>query len=335
VLVFTEQGAAIDAFKRYRLTSEPDAAAEQAAVRSVSRSVSGSSTNYIYGTVILINLSDPNYLTTAKIDQDIVNRYTFYALAATAGTDPNVNTGNNATSPRWFESGIYTRQSYRWATNGANGGYLVEAAQAARAGKVPPLSALQTFDQERAAFGAYDYYTVTARTYAVVSYLYEAYGTAGVASLLRENKNGSVGRFNELLKNLTGLDADGLDGAVTGWLLGLPTYRAASPGGEIKVEALVYGSGRHGELLVDEAAAACLFDVTDQNTQVQGAPGLVGLSIGIGPDGAFSVVRPSARAGNAVSASGKIEAGGGISGSYRVTNEVTNCDSGAVTFSPS
>jgi hypothetical protein len=47
------------------------------------------------------------------------------------------------------------------------------------------------------------------------------------------------------------------------------------------------------------------------------------------------VVRPSARAGNAVSASGKIEAGGGISGSYRVTNEVTNCDSGAVTFSPS
>jgi hypothetical protein len=334
VLVYTDKAAAIDGFKRYRATFETDDRAEAAAVAGVSRSVQGQGTNYIYGTVIQVNLTDPNYVTTAKIDLDVMNRYSFFALNAAAGTDPNVNTGVNSVVPRWFGSGVLTRQAYRRAVGGTNGGYLVEAARAAREGTIPPLASLQTLDQERAASDGFGYYVVTARTYATVAYLYETYGATGVAGLLRENRNGSAARFNDLLGRLVGADAAGLDGAVTNWLLGLTAIRAASADGQFKVEALLYGDGRHGEALVDEAASACLFDVSDANVQVQNAPGIVGLSLAIGPDGSYLVSRPSTRAGNAVSLSGRIEGPGQLSASYQVTNEVTGCDSGAISLGP-
>lgn len=335
VVVYTSQQAAAAGFKRYRAPFETDEQLEAAAGAGASRSVSGIGTNYIYGIVILINLTDPNYATTAKIDLDVVNRYTFFAFKAVAGTDPSVTSGINNSAPRWFESGVYTRQAYRRAVGGTNGGYLVEAARAARAGTIPTLANLQTFDQERAAFAAFDYYTVTARTYATVAYLYEAYGADGVAALLRENRNGSVGRFNELLGQLTGTDAAGLDSAVTGWLLGLTPIYAASANGQVKVEALLYADGQNGEALVEEAAAGCLFDVSDANVRVQTAPGLVGLSLKVGPDGAFAVSRPSSRAGNAVSLTGNLTGPGQMTGVYRVTNEVTSCDSGGIAVSPS
>ena len=334
VVVYTDRNAATADFKRYRAPFETDDQVAAAASAGASRSVSGIGTNYIYGTVILINLTDPNYATTAKIDLDVVNRYSFFAFRAVAGTDPSVTPGTNTSAPRWFESGIYTRQAYRRAVDGTNGGYLVEAARAAREGTVPPLASLQTLDEERGTFGSFGYYTVTARTYATVAYLYETYGTEGVAALLRENRNGSVGKFNELLGRLTGKDAAGLDSAVTGWLLGLTPIRAASPDGSVKVEVLLYGDGQYGEALIEESAAGCLFDVSDPNVQAQTAPGLVGLSLKLGADGAYAVSRPSSRAGNAVSLIGSLAGPGQLTGVYRVTNDVTGCDSGGIALSP-
>jgi len=106
-----------------------------------------------------------------------------------------------------------------------------------------------------------------------------------------------------------------------------------SADGQFKVEALLFGDGRHGEALMDESAAACLFDVTDANVQVEGAPGLVSLSFSIGRDGSHAVSRPISRADNAVAFSGSLLGPGQLAGVYRGTNEVTGCDSGAIPLS--
>jgi hypothetical protein len=60
--------------------------------------------------------------------------------------------------------------------------------------------------------------------------------------------------------------------------------------------------------------------------------GLVGFSTTLGPDGAFSSTRPSTRVGNAVTLTGRLDEAGKLSGTYRVVNEVTSCDSGPIAF---
>ena len=173
-----------------------------------------------------------------------------------------------------------------------------------------------------------------AKGYATVAYLTEKHGEGAIGQLLRESRLGSVERFIQQVQALTGLTTDGLDAAVTGWLLERPAIQASNDSGSLKVELHLFENGPRGEVVVDEAASACLCDLYGTVLAPdEGKAGLVGFSVTLGADGAFVASRESTRIGNAVTLEGRLDESRKVSGTYRVTNVITGCDSGPVAFS--
>jgi hypothetical protein len=219
---------------------------------------------------------------------------------------------------------------YRHTANGANGGYLVEAARAVRAGPTPPLGRILTTESSVEVEREYGQYPLNARSYAGVSYLAEQYGPDLLGQILRESRGTSPDRVHALIQQRTGLSIEALDQAVSQWLLGLRRVDGTSGDGRIAVEMLLHADGRHGEALVDETSAACAFDVADR--EVPNAPGLVGFSVALNADGSFTSARPSPRVGNTVTLAGRLDESGKLVGTYQVVNEATGCDSGPIAF---
>jgi hypothetical protein len=334
ILVVTNEAAAAAAYGRYRPNFETLQEAEFVGRRGTpSRLVWGTGTNYLYGNLILINLIDPNQRTTARIEQDVLGQYARFAINQIVGKDPSLTQHVVRAVPTWFDDGLQVRQEYRHTANGASGGFLVEAARAVREGKSPRLAELNHYDQRTTAWAVYGKYPVAAKSYAAVAYLAERHGEESIGRLLVDSRNGSLERFTEQVTRLTGLSLDGLDSAISAWLLDRPRAQAASEDGRIQVELHVFGDGRRAEVVVDEANAACLFDLSGTLMVAElGLTGLVGFSTTLGTDGAFAATRPSTRAGNTVTLTGRLDSSGKLSGTYQVVNEVTACDSGPIAF---
>ena len=200
-----------------------------------------------------------------------------------------------------------------------------------RAGPPPRLKDQDRYEAAVAVEKEFGVFVVGARRYAAVAYLYEKYGDQAIINIIRDSANSSMDRFYELLTRLTGSDVDGLDAAITAWLLDLQPIRAANVEGRIGVELLMLADGVHGEAVVDETRAVCAFDTS--GTQLTSQPGLVGFSVTLGPDGSFTSMRPSSRVGNAVTLTGQVT-GDRLSGTYRVVDEANNCNSGEIPFVP-
>jgi hypothetical protein len=333
-LLFTDAAAAAEGFTRYRANFESPEEAAQRGRLGVSRFVWGTGTNYLYGNAMQLNTADANYRSAARIQTDVVGQYTRFAMNQAVGKDPQQAQGFVRLLPTWFDDGIQVRQEFRHTGNGSSGGYLVEAARAARAGATPRLANLQGFDSMMAQRAQFGKYAVYAKSYATVAYLTERHGEAAIGQLLRDSRLGSIERFAAQVQALTGLTTDELDAAVTGWLLERPSIQASNDSGSLRVELHLFGDGPRGEVVVDEANAACLFDL--HGTVLvpdEGQTGLVGFTVTLGPDGSFSASRESTRIGNRVMLEGRLAEARTLSGSYRVVNEIVGCDSGPVAFS--
>jgi hypothetical protein len=334
VMLFTDGNAAAEAFTRYRANFETPEEASERGRRGVSRFVWGTGTNYLYGNVMQINTVDANYRSAARIQTDVVGQYTRFAINQAVGKDPQQAQGIVRLLPTWFDDGLQVRQEFRHTSNGASGGYRVEAARAARAGAAPKLADLLAFDSMMNQRVQYGKYAVYAKSYATVAYLTERHGEAAIGQLLRESRLGSIERFGEQVRTLTGLTVDGLDPAVTGWLLERPAIQASSESGSLRVALHLFENGPRGEVVVDEANSACLFDLYGTVlVPDEGQPGLVGFSVTLGADGSFSASRESTRIGNRVTLEGRLDEARKLSGTYRVVNEIVGCDSGPIAFS--
>lgn len=334
IMLFTDREAAAEAYTRYRANFETPEFAAATARRGTSRFVWGTGTNYLYGNLMQVNTSDANYRSTERIWVDVVGQYTRFAINQAVGKDPQLSQGIVRLLPTWFDDGLQVRQEFRHTANGASGGYLVEAARAAHSGASPKLVDLLQFDSMMAQRGQFGKYAVYAKSYATVAYLTEKHGEGAVGQLLRESRLGSIEKFGEQVRAITGLTPDGLDAAVTGWLLERPSIQASNDTGSLKVELHLFGDGPRGEVVVDETNAACLFDLAGTvMVPDEGQAGLVGFSVTLGADGSFVASRESTRIGNAVTLEGRLDETRTLSGTYRVTNVITGCDSGAVAFS--
>ncbi|MFN8634482.1 MAG: hypothetical protein U0893_11550 [Chloroflexota bacterium] len=332
IIVVTNVDSAAQVYRRHRSVLETPDVAEQAARQGVSRRYYQYGSSTIYGKIAFINLADPNQRTTAKIDLEVQRSLSYFGLIRTTGRDPTIPGGNVDNLPEWLRSGLLNRFQYLHALNGASGGYLVEAARAVRNGQTLSLAQLVTAEQSAEAVKQSDPFVVAARDYVAVAYLYDRFGDAAMRQQLQDLHNRSRADVTGILTNLTGVDVNGLDAAVNAWLLERPRFLSANPEGRLKVEMVTYSDGQHGEVLVDEAAATCLFDVRSGSTDAN-RPGIVGFSVTLGPDGSFTAVRPSTYVGNSVTLTGRVDSGQ-LSGTYRVVNEVTGCDGGAIPFGP-
>ena len=336
MLLMTDGAVAEDVFVRYRRVFDTVESAAQAARAGTSRSVWSQGPSSLYGQRSTINLVDPTYRSAATINQAAVAAYTYFAIYNIVGRDLGV-TGDTPSVPIpfWLQNGIMRRQVYRLSINGANGGYLVEAARAVRDGTTPNVTGMTEEATYSATSRSVGSFVTAARSYGAVSYLFEQYGNDAVMQLLAASKNGNIGRFHELLQQLTGADVSEFDAAVSRWLLERPRVQAASADGRIKVEVLLHDDGRRGEAVVDEAVAACVFEepgIAGEGTTPR--PGLVGFSLALASDGSFTADRPGSRAGDRVTLSSRV-ADGRLEGTYRVGNEVTGCDGGTTPFASS
>lgn len=334
ILVYTNVDAAVEGFQRYRpVWYDEDAMAEWAKSGDYYQYRSDGP-DYLYGSIVLLNLTDPNTRTVARIDRDIQQAMAFAALDRTVGRDPTVDSQSDADGniPEWLTTGVLLRHGYRHAMNGASGGLLVEAARAARARNYPSLNLLRTGEGIDEAGEKYDWFVVMSRQYAAVAYLHDRYGDAAVLQLLKDSYNKTRAQTLALVQTLTGGDMSALDRSIDAWMLERPRALAANPQGTLKVELMLFADGQHGEALVEETAAACTFDARTGKSEAT-VPGQVGFSVVLGSDGSFTAVRPSTYVGNSVTLTGRLT-NGQLSGTYRVVNEVTGCDGGAIPFGP-
>jgi hypothetical protein len=330
-IVVTNPDAAAELFTRYRPFGENPDTAARAGRAGISRLYTTLGSDVPYGNISIVNLVDPNQRTAANIGLEVHNAIGYFGILRIVGRDIYATT-DSGNVPLWLRDGLVTRHHYRYALDGAGGGYLVEAAQAVRNGRAPRLADLEVAAGVNQAIQQFDWFTVTARRYGAVSYLYDTYGADAVRQYLESAHNRTMAESKASLAAMIGKDMDGLDAAVNEWLLQRPRILAANPEGRVKIEMLLFGDGQSGEALVEEAAAQCTFNVRTGAAE-QGRPGIVGFSVKLAPDGSFTAVRPSTYVGNSVTLTGRL-VNGQVSGTYRVVNEVTLCDGGAIPFGP-
>ena len=332
-IVVSNVDSAAEVYLRYRQVLDTPQAAEAEARAGVSRLYTTLGNEVPYGNISLVNLSDPNQRTAATIGLEIQNAFGYFGVLRTIGRDLTITTGDGSNMPLWIRDGLVTRHNYRYALNGASGGYLVEAARALQGGTYPHLTELFDVQNTNTAIQRTDWFTVLARKYTAVLYMYDRFGADRMKQLLQASHNKTREDVGALLTELTGTQSvEGFEDAFNAWLRDRPRILAANPEGRIKVELLLYADGQRGEALVDETSAACTFNVrTGAANPAQ--PGIVGFSVVFGPDGSFTSVRPSTYVGNSVTLSGRL-VNGRLTGTYQVVNEVTGCDGGLIPFGP-
>jgi len=129
--------------------------------------------------------------------------------------------------PQWFIEGQAVYQEDR---NGVRNNYLREfATRAQREGTALGLADITQREEWLAHERREGVAAVYSRGFAAVAFLVERHGFDATVRLLRDNRNGSIDRFNELLATLTGMDINALDRALGEWLLSGAFLRGGSP----------------------------------------------------------------------------------------------------------
>ena len=335
VVVFTDPGVAVTFYRRYR-------GSDQSAEDAERRARGGGSWNTAYlgpmGGVIALNLvrRDWEYL-----DTKLAHEYTHYAQHGLGGSAGYF--------PMWFVEG---QGAYQEERNGLpRVDFLSIARREQRAGRAYRVAELATredwFAREARPGGGEAVYS---RGYAAVRFLAERYGFGATAQLLRDNRNGSIGQFNQLLAALTGMDLDTLDAAIGAWLLGGPipvtASVATSPGpAQAGVATLppanvwFVGTEEHGAFRLEfttspggfEAAGTLRIerDIDCGNNRLVRADGASAFTLTIHPDGTVSWTSTD---GPTVSLDGRFVTATELRGTFRYVNPDTGCDTGPLPY---
>ncbi|MFN8556775.1 MAG: hypothetical protein U0531_05300 [Dehalococcoidia bacterium] len=158
---------------------------------------------------MLLNLTqnpDPTTLT-----RRLAHEYTHFAQSAIGGTLDAY--------PMWFLEGHAEFQMERLA--GRDIDHRLDAARRDRAGTAPRLRDLVTPEQWTASEARLGSDAVYSRAYSAVAYIAERWGYPATLQLLRAGSDVDPAQFDQVFGATTGLDLDGLDQAVTGWLRSL------------------------------------------------------------------------------------------------------------------
>jgi hypothetical protein len=214
LIALTDVNAAIATYRRF-MGSSADVTQMARDGRSVSIRRS------IYGSLILVNLTRNS--SSAAVNAFVYHEYTHFAQGGIVGTNDYL--------PKWFIEGQAVFQESRNTTS-AVGEYLARYAEKAqRNGTAVRLAniALPRDWNAQEAKGQDGSDAAYARGFAAVSFLAKRHGFEATVKLLRDNHNGSIDRFNELLADLTGMDLDALDDSVGTWLVTGTLPGAARP----------------------------------------------------------------------------------------------------------
>jgi hypothetical protein len=214
VIVLTDVNAAVRTYQRH-LRGSGTAAQIARDGRSSSIRVS------IFGGLILANLVKSS--SGDAIEAFLMHEYTHFAQGGISGSNDYL--------PKWFIEGQAVLQEVR-NTSSSTGEYLNRVAlRAQRDSSFVPLSRISTVEdwnaQERRGAAGTD--AAYSRGYAAVRFLEQRHGFDATVQLMRDNHNGDLIRFNELLAALTGADLEGLDVFVGTWLITGEIPVAAQP----------------------------------------------------------------------------------------------------------
>lgn len=214
VIVLTDVNVAVRTYQRH-LRGSTTAAQIARDGRSSSIRVS------IFGGLILANLVKAS--SGDAIDAFLMHEYTHFAQGGISGSNDYL--------PKWFIEGHAVFQEVR-NTPSATGDYLNRVAvRAQRDSSFVPLSRISTVDdwnaQERRGSAGTD--AAYSRGYAAVNFMEKRHGFGATIQIMRDNHNGSLDQFNDLLAVLTGTDLDGLDALVGTWLVTGEVPIAAQP----------------------------------------------------------------------------------------------------------
>lgn len=313
--------------------------------RSVSVRVS------IFGGLILANLSraaDP-----AAIDAFLMHEYTHFAQGGIAGSNDYL--------PKWFIEGQAVFQESRNTTSDS-ATYLRRIAQRAqREGTVLRLAEISTPEdwnaQERRGQVGID--AAYSRGYAAFAFLEKRHGFDATVQLMRDNHNGSIERFNELLAELTGYELAALDEVLGTWLLtgelpplSLPSPVAGRPTTSVPQPPLVApapGPVSTRFLATDAAGYLRIELVTNaEGTGAQGtvriekpipcsstrtvATGQGAFAVMFQPNGSFSLVIPFSGSTASMVLDGRFFGPGELRGTARITFTDAACDTGLIGF---
>jgi hypothetical protein len=215
ILVVADAETAMATYKRYGPTGPPEAVARWAASgvhlmqagTSWFEAVSGT------GSMIVLNLNlgfrqrwDPSpEAMRAAIDGTLAHEYTHFAQHTILG---------NGSVPAWFMEG----QAEMWAGQLVGGTY--ERLPVFREpNSTPPRLAELASGMDWASHDRLDPATDPhAQGYGALAYLADRYGFPATVQLLRDNRDGDLEHFQELLVALTGMNVDALDDAVGAWM---------------------------------------------------------------------------------------------------------------------
>lgn len=319
ILVLTDQAVALETYQRY--VNPPEVAAAMArAGRSVASTSFGLGSPYTG--LVLLNLTIQAVRSDATLEIHLVHEYTHFAQRGVAGADMTAGGQTLVNLPNWFVEGQGKYQEYRRAIGGTRAGALVLAARMAREGIAPTLPGLVTREQWLAGERTYGTTAVYTRGYAAVVYLVERLGPTAAADLLQAGRMGTVDRFHALIQERTGLDLEALDRALTDWLVGLPRYTTSSADGQFTVDIVLYPDGARGEALTEFVRPQPL-------CMVGGAEGVF---FALNADGTFAVTRPARRVGLSVELEGRLGPPPELTGSFRLVDAQTGCDTGSIRF---
>jgi hypothetical protein len=218
IVVTTEEAAAVAAYQRYVISGyrgDDDFLAQVTSTyEQLARRGAGSFDQFTAtGSLIVLNLSrtlrweGSSEGVRAAIGRKTIHEYTHFAQRGILG---------KGSAPRWFKEGQAVHQERRFAGRSAEN--LLDAMIAEKDGTAPRLSELihePTWGAEEAG----DHTAVVyGRGYATYAFLVERFGFPTTVQLLRENRGGGQEQFQALLTELTGLELDALDAAVSAWL---------------------------------------------------------------------------------------------------------------------
>lgn len=208
------------------------------------------------GVFVLINLTrspDPDTLR-----RRLAHEYTHFVQSAAGGTLDAY--------PMWFLEGSAEFQTERLA--GADRDRRADAARRERDGGAPRLTDLATPDAWAAAETALGSDAVYSRAYSAVAFIAERWGYTATVTLLNAASDTDATRFNRTLREVTGMDLDGLDRALGAWLQGLRgnvTFYNDSPLGWL----LMFPGGKTVEV---PACATCTFRRAADTCREDGRP---------------------------------------------------------------
>jgi hypothetical protein len=271
-----------------------------------------------FGSLILLNLTEPGGQALASRRFKIADMYSAYAESGLAG-----GVRGQDITDAWFQLGLESYQAERNA--GAARGYLGMAELGQRQGtETTPLAVLTT-DRSWLAHqrSASNLDAIPARSHAAIVYLAERYGIDSLFDLLRHNHNGTLDQFESLLASMTGQDMPALDQSFSTWLIST-TNASARGGNAFHVDATLSSGRSTAELRVTfDRSVPC-----GNGKQVQQGTTAT-LPIAVGQSGAFN--------GRGNIGDGSVAVQGTLTdgvflGTVQLTNPPTGCDTGAMKF---